>query len=53
MCMAVSLAFSRALLTSPNRCDSPKGDPGVYRLSSPTKLLDHGWRKPDPVHGGT
>lgn len=25
--MAVSLAFGRALLTSPNRCDSPKGIP--------------------------
>ena len=50
--MAVCLAFSRAPLTSPNGCDSPKGVPGVHRLSNPTELLDHRCRKPNPVRGG-
>ena len=49
--MAVCLAFSRARLTSPNRCDSPKGS-GVHRLSDPTELLDDGFRKPNRVRGG-
>ena len=43
--MAVFLAFSRAPLTGPNRCDSPKGDRGVHR--NPTELLDHRCRKPN------
>jgi hypothetical protein len=50
--MAVCLAFSHAPLTSPNRCDSPKGGPGVHRLSNPTELPDHRCRKPNHVRGG-
>ena len=50
--MVVCLAFSRAPLTGPNRCDSPKGGPGVHRLSNPTELLDRRCRKPNPVRGG-
>jgi hypothetical protein len=53
MWMAVFLAFSRAPLTGPNRCDSPKGDPAVHRLSNPTELLDHRFRKPNVASSGT
>jgi hypothetical protein len=49
--MAVSLAFSRAPLTSPNRCESPKGS-GVHRLSNPTQLLDLRFRKPNLEQDG-
>jgi hypothetical protein len=51
--MAVCLAFSRAPLTSPNGCDSPKGVPGVRRLSIPTELLDQRFRKPNPLRRGS
>ena len=50
--MAVFLVFSRAPLTGPNRCDSPKGDPGVHRLSNPTELLDRRFRKLNSVRRG-
>jgi hypothetical protein len=46
--MAVCLAFSRAALTSPNRC---KGS-GVHRLSTPTELPDHRFRKPNLEQDG-
>jgi hypothetical protein len=49
--MAVCLAFSRAPLTSPNSCDSPKGS-GVHRLSTPTELPDHRFRKPNLEQDG-
>jgi hypothetical protein len=50
--MAVCLAFSRAPLTGPNRCDSPKADPGVHRLSNPTELPEPPLSQAEPRRGG-